>query len=112
MSAPAESVFLVLSTVPAAEAKSLADRLLDERLVACVNFLGPIASRYHWEGQIEESTEVLLLMKTTGAARTRLRERIVELHSYAVPEVLEFGAAGGLPAYLDWVAATCRPHAD
>ena len=107
MSATADSVFVVLCTVPIDEARALADQLLDERLVACVNFVGPITSRYHWEGRTEESTEMLLLMKTTDAARARLRRRIDELHSYSVPEVLEFGADGGLPAYLAWVAAVC-----
>ena len=100
-------LLVVLCTAPADEARVLADQLLAERLVACVNFVGPITSRYQWEGRIEEATETLLLMKTTDSARARLRQRIVALHSYSVPEVLEFGADGGLPAYLDWVAASC-----
>ena len=111
MSAPAEAVFVVLCTAPPAEAESLADQLLDERLVACVNLVGPTASRYHWEGRIEEQAETLLLMKTTDGLRERLRERISELHSYSVPEVLEFGADGGLPAYLGWVAMNCTSGA-
>ena len=75
--------------------------------MACVNFIGPMTSRYRWEGRIDEGTEVLLLMKTTAAARESLRRRIGEIHSYDVPEVLEFGADGGLPEYLHWVSASC-----
>ena len=106
-------VYLVLCTVPEAEARGLVDLLLDERLVACVNFIGPVVSRYRWEGQIEESAEVLLLMKTSDAARAALRRRIADLHSYAVPEVLEFAADSGLPAYLGWVAGSCgADHGD
>ena len=100
-------VVLVLCTVPEQEAAALADRLLEERLVACVNFVGPVRSRYRWEGALEESRETLLLMKTTSVLRASLRSRIVELHSYAVPEVLEFEADSGLPAYLGWVADAC-----
>jgi periplasmic divalent cation tolerance protein len=77
-------------------------------LVACVNLLGPVASRYHWEDRIEESEELILLMKTSANSRERLRQRIADLHSYSVPEVLEFAADSGLPAYLEWVLESCR----
>jgi periplasmic divalent cation tolerance protein len=50
---------------------------------------------------------MLLVIKTAGPVARRLRERIVELHSYEVPEVLEFHADEGLPAYLAWAAAAC-----
>ncbi len=101
-------VTLVLCTCPEAEAQALADQLLTEKLVACVNFIGPVRSRYWWEGAIDESTETLLVMKTAGPLATRLRERINELHSYDVPEVLEFHADAGLPAYMAWVSASCQ----
>ena len=84
-------VVLVLCTVPEPEARSLVDQLLEERLVACVNMLGPVVSRYHWEGKIDEGREMVLLMKTTTALKEQLRQRIRDLHSYTVPEVLEFG---------------------
>lgn len=103
----ADSVFLVLCTVPESEADALAERLLVERLVACVNFIGPLKSRYRWEGEIEEGSEILLLMKTSGVTRSALRRRILDLHSYANPEVLEFEADSGLPAYLGWVVESC-----
>ncbi|MCA8954523.1 MAG: divalent-cation tolerance protein CutA [Planctomycetes bacterium] len=85
----------------------MVDRLLEERLVACVNFLGPVRSRYRWQGALEEAHEMLLLLKTSPAARERLRQRIVELHPYEVPEVLELGVDSGLPAYLAWVTECC-----
>ncbi|MEM7202000.1 MAG: divalent-cation tolerance protein CutA [Planctomycetota bacterium] len=102
-----ETVALVLCTVPEAEARGLVDQLLAERRIACANLLGPVSSRYRWEGRVEESREVLLVLKTTVAATPALRQRIGELHSYDVPEVLEFHADGGLPAYLQWVAESC-----
>ena len=105
-------VILALCTVPEAEVRALVDQLLEERLVACVNILGPAVSRYHWEGKIEEAREMVLLMKTTAGLRERLRKRIQELHSYSVPEVLEFRVDSGLEAYLDWVKSSCTDVVD
>jgi periplasmic divalent cation tolerance protein len=100
-------VALVVCTVSEKEARPLTDQLLADRLVACVNLLGPVVSRYHWEGKIEEGREMLLLMKTTASLKVRLRQRISELHSYTVPEVLEFDVDSGLEGYLNWVRSCC-----
>lgn len=100
-------IAIVLCTVPCEKAAALADALLDERLIACANLIGPLESRYRWRGAIETGREILLLMKTRRELAARLRARIVELHEYEVPEILEF-EAGGLPAYLQWVADECR----
>jgi periplasmic divalent cation tolerance protein len=104
-------VVLVLCTAPPAEARAVVDPLLEERLIACANILGPFTSRYRWEGKIEQGEEVLLLMKTRCDTVPVLRRRIAELHSYDVPEILEVAVQGGLQAYLDWVAASCEPGA-
>jgi periplasmic divalent cation tolerance protein len=101
---------VVFCTVPAAEARALVDSLLDERWIACANILGPFKSRYLWKGKIEESEEMLLLMKSRGDLALGLRRRIQELHSYEVPEVLEVEVRGGLQAYIDWVVESCGPR--
>ena len=103
------AVVLVLCTAATADASVLADRLLEERLCACVNLLGPLASRYRWQGRIEEAQEMLLLIKTRADLVPTLRARIQALHAYQVPEVLEFSSSGGLDAYLAWVREACRP---
>ena len=100
---------MVMCTVPVKEAKALADELLKRRLVACANMLGPVHSRFLWKGSIEGAKEVLMILKTTMNRIGTLQEAIAELHSYDVPEVLVFEAAGGLPAYLGWLAESCRP---
>ena len=101
-------VVLVLCTAPQDEAGMLAGQLLEENLVACVNEIGPVTSRYRWKGEVTTSREVLLLMKTTRERVAVLRDRIEALHSYEVPEVLEFDVASGLPAYLQWVVESCE----
>ena len=102
-----DPVYLVLCTVPEPDTRRLVDCLLEERHIACANLLGPVESRYRWEGRLETSREILLLMKASSSALEGLRGRIAALHPYEVPEVLEFEASSGLPAYLAWVTASC-----
>lgn len=101
-------VTLVLCTAPESEAVSLADQLLCEKLVACVNLVGPVTSLYMWQGEREESREMMLVMKTARDSVSALRTRIVELHTYEVPEVLEFHADSGLEGYMNWVSKCCE----
>lgn len=86
-----------------ARAQQIATELVDARLAACVQVLGPITSTYRWEGVVEHATEHLLLCKTTVDRAEALVEALAELHPYAVPEVIVLPIEGGLAAYLDWI---------
>lgn len=83
---------------------TVADALLGPRLAACVQVLGPMTSRYWWEGKREESVEWLLLAKTRPELVDRAVEAVRRAHPYDVPEVLAIPVTGGEPAYLRWVA--------
>ena len=85
-------------------ADRLAEALVTEGLAACVNVVPGLHSVYRWQGAIERSDETLLLIKTTRTGLPALSARIVELHPYELPEVVAVEVAGGLSAYLDWVA--------
>jgi len=85
------------------EADRIGRQVVEERLAACINILGPCHSIYRWQGAIESADEVLLMIKTTAARMEALQQRIVSLHPNELPEVIAVEAAGGLPAYLDWV---------
>ena len=83
--------------------------LVERRAAACVNILAPCTSVYRWKGTVETAEEVPLFAKTTRD-RYDLPERVVrELHPYELPEIIPVPVGGGLPAYLDWVAAETRP---
>lgn len=87
----------------AEEASKIGQALVEEKLVACVNILPRIRSIYWWKGAICDEEECLLIMKTRSSLFPQLKDRIRELHSYEVPEIIAFPVAQGLPEYLDWV---------
>ena len=104
------SAIVVLCTCPDdVVADRIAGAVVEERLAACVNRLAGIASTYRWKGEIHRDSECLLLIKTTIERFDALRERIVALHPYELPEVIAVDIARGLPAYLDWIASETQP---
>jgi len=95
---------IILSTAGSREeAQKLARALVDRKLAACVNIVGPIESVYRWKGAVETSEEFLLVIKTTGAAYERVRDLIRLLHSYELPECVQLSIEDGLPNYLEWI---------
>jgi periplasmic divalent cation tolerance protein len=106
----AEGFVVVLVTAGAAdEAAHMGRMLVEERLVACANVIGPIRSIYRWEGAVEDATEYLLLLKARAADVAAVEARVRTLHSYEVPEVLALPVEAGSAAYLAWLAdATAR----
>ena len=98
-------VRVVLVTCPHPEAAAtLARTLVEEGLAACGNVLPGLRSIYRWQGQVQDETEALLLLKTTAARFEALRERVVALHPYEVPEVIALAVDAGHAPYLAWVA--------
>ena len=85
-------------------ARRIADALVGARLAACVSVLPGMHSIYRWQGVVEQAEEVLLLIKTTRAQVEPVGALVASLHPYELPELLAVEAAGGLPAYLGWVA--------
>ena len=101
---------VVLVTVSSeTEAKTLARSLVEERLAACANIIPGITSIYQWEGQVCEDRELLLIIKTQTQKVAALRERILHLHSYAVPEVIALPICDGSARYLEWIDSCLTP---
>ena len=85
------------------EAVTIAHTLVSERLAACGNVLPQIRSIYRWQGKIEDEPEVMLLIKTTEDRIPALIDRVNQLHSYDVPEIIALPITQGSRSYLDWV---------
>jgi periplasmic divalent cation tolerance protein len=104
-----KSAIVVLVTAPTAErAAELARTLVEERLAACGNVVPGLRSIYRWEGKVQDDAEALLLLKTTRARFDALRDRVLALHPYQVPEVIALPVEAGSAAYLEWIAAETR----
>lgn len=98
------NVLVCLSTCPDAEtADRIAEALVAEGYAACVNLVPGITSIYRWQGVVERSSEVMLVIKTAESSFEALRDRLLELHPYELPELIAVPVGPGLPAYLDWV---------
>jgi periplasmic divalent cation tolerance protein len=97
-------VLQVITTTPTAEdARRIARELVERRLAACVQIVGPIESVYRWQGQVETAQEWQCWIKTRGDLYRRVEQAILELHPYEVPELLTLTSEGS-KAYLDWLA--------
>ncbi|MEJ5300629.1 MAG: divalent-cation tolerance protein CutA [Thermodesulforhabdaceae bacterium] len=104
MSVIPENFIIVLVTVGKAdEAVTIARTIVEEKLAACVNIVPTIRSIYFWKGEVCDDQESLLIIKTRAGLFDRLKAKIVELHSYEVPEIIAVRLHAGHEPYLSWV---------
>ena len=97
------SVYAVFAD--ANEAERIGRLVVEERLAACVNIIGPIRSIYRWQGTVENSEEIAAIFKTADVQADALMTRIAGLHSYDVPCVVTWPIDKILGPYADWVEA-------
>jgi periplasmic divalent cation tolerance protein len=96
------SIYAVFAS--AEEAERIGRTVVEERLAACVNILGPARSIYRWKGAIETADEAAAIFKTDDAHAGALIERVTTLHSYDVPCVVSWLVDKVLQEYAEWVA--------
>ncbi|MCS6903631.1 MAG: divalent-cation tolerance protein CutA [Candidatus Bipolaricaulota bacterium] len=99
-----EYVQVITTTASQEEAERIARALLEKRLAACVQIVGPIESLYWWQGKIEQSQEWLCIAKSEHKLFARIEETIKALHSYKVPEILAVPVVAGSESYLRWLS--------
>jgi len=96
---------VILSTCESREeAGRIARHLVERRVAACVNILEGARSIYWWQGQVEEGSEALLVIKSSRDLFDRVREELLRMHSYQTPEVIALPVIAGSEAYLEWMA--------
>ncbi len=102
MDSPGE--IIVLITAPKEEeALVMAKAVVESKLAACVNLVRNIRSIYRWQGAIEDDSETLMVVKTRTSLLAALTEKVKELHSYDVPEVIALPIIGGSQEYIQWL---------
>lgn len=87
-------------------ARKIAVAVLSERLVACANLLPKLESHYWWKGQLESSSEVLVLFKTTRKKLADLERCVVKNHPYDTPEFISVDISHGAEKYLNWISSS------
>lgn len=107
------SVLLVHCTCPDdAVARRIARSLVEHRLAACVNVGAPVFSVYRWDGAVQDTTEVPLVIKTTSERFDEMKVHLLMLHPYELPEILAVEPAAGLDRYLDWIGTATQPPSE
>ena len=97
------SVYVLFAS--AEEAERIGRTVVEERLAACINILGPVRSIYRWQGAVETSDEIAAILKTSHIEADALITRIAELHSYDVPCIVTWPIDKLLTSYADWLDA-------
>ena len=99
-----QAIVIMTNAPDVSVASAIARHLVECKLAACVNIAPGVKSIYRWQGVIEESNEIMLIIKSTQARYIELEAAIRMLHPYQVPEIIVLPITGGFPPYLDWIA--------
>lgn len=100
---------VIFSTAGSAEeASRIAEKLVGDRLVACVNIIPGIHSIYWWNNGVQKDQEVLMMMKTEKSRYEDVERAIKSLHSYEVPEIISLALENGFEGYLKWIENTLK----
>ncbi|NXD39751.1 CUTA protein, partial [Copsychus sechellarum] len=90
-------------------ARDIARAIMDKKLAACVNILPKSSALYFWKGELEESTEILLLVKTRTSKIEELSNYVRSIHPFEIPEIISLPIEQGNPLYLRWIAENVPP---
>ena len=102
-----DSFVIVLSTLPnVSKARRISKLILQKKLAACINILGPAESLFWWQGEIDRTKEHLLLIKTKASHFSSLRSLLEKYHPYSVPEIIALPIRKGNGPYLNWLRAS------
>ncbi len=94
---------ILITTATEEEAQNIADRLLNQRMAACVNIVPRVRSLFWWQGKLDSTQESLLIIKTRASLLPKIVEMVKRSHSYQVPEIIALPIIGGNEDYLNWI---------
>lgn len=96
-------IVIFITTASADEAHRIADLLLNQRKVACVNIIPEVDSLFWWRGKLDSARENLLIIKTRASLLDEIVDLVKGVHSYEVPEIIALPIIGGNEDYLKWI---------
>ena len=96
-------IMIMITSSSEKESKIIIENLLKNRLIACGNLIGPISSSFWWKGEIENSKEYLILLKSRKDLFKKIAQEVLKFHSYEIPEIIVFPIIEGSKAYLNWI---------
>jgi periplasmic divalent cation tolerance protein len=101
-----DEVVVMITTSSADEAAKIGRALVEEHLVACANIVGGVRSLFFWDGKTRDEQETLMICKSRSPLMNGIIDRVKQLHSYSVPEIIALPIVAGSKEYLDWVNET------
>ena len=104
------SIVVFVTAKDEAEAQKISEKLLQAKLAACVNVISNIRSVFWWEGKIDQSNEVLLMIKSQKKLFSKIVAAVKSVHSYSVPEIIALPIVDGQKDYLQWIKESCAPQ--
>jgi len=102
-----QHIVILVTAKDKKEANKIAVGLLEAKLIACANILDGVQSLFCWQGKIDSSKEVLLVLKTKKTLFKKVASKVKSLHSYQTPEIIALPITEGSKDYLDWINSSC-----
>ena len=96
-------IVILITTKDKKEAEKIARGLLEAKLIACANIIDGVRSLFWWQGKIDSSQEVLLILKTKKTLFKKVEKKVKSLHSYETPEIIALPLIAGSQDYLKWI---------
>jgi len=103
-----EYIQVVTTVENKADAEKIAKNLVEKRISACVQIIGPLTSYFQWQGKLDSAQEYLCLIKSRADLFPALETEIRSMHPYEVPEILATPITNGGKDYLNWLASELK----
>src|ERR1700733_9430328 len=99
-------IIVLVTSKDKKEAEKISQGLLEAKLIVCANIIEGVQSLFWWQGKIDSSQEVLLVLKTKKALFKKVTAKVQSLHSYQTPEIIALPIVQGSKDYLEWISAS------
>ena len=96
-------IIIYVTAKDSKQAKNIAQKIIQEKRAACVNIVPNVQSVYRWNGKVETSKEVLMIIKSQKSNFSKIADLVTQNHSYELPEIIAVPIVDGSKKYLKWI---------